>query len=91
MKFIRITTDETYENIRYKLDVIFGYPSVDTLTCIEPAITAPHSADGSVLLAISDEIVKDERVKKIFTQWVNDGLINEINLDIYNKLMIRPS
>jgi hypothetical protein len=49
---------QTYEAVRRQLDEAAGYPLADgsTLTSMEPAESAPRSADGLVLFALGSEM-----------------------------------
>lgn len=57
MRYFRCEAgDQAYENARIALDQAWGHPNeaTKTLTCIEPAATAPHDAQGRVVLAVND-------------------------------------
>ena len=55
MRYFRSST-AVYEQARFALDAAWGLPNdTGTVTCIEPAATAPRDAQGRIVLAVDDE------------------------------------
>jgi hypothetical protein len=78
MRFFR-SDEATYEAVRLQLDAAWGHgPGTGTLTCYEPAATAPRDAQGRVLLAVHDEFCAYEAVAAMLPQLLASGAVAEI-------------
>ena len=83
MRFFRSTAD-VYEQARVALDAAWGLPNnLGTVTCIEPASTAPRDAQGGVLLAVNDEFCQYEAVAAMLPQLLASGAVEEIDEATY--------
>ena len=91
MRFFRIATDAAYEQARATLDAAWGHPNADTVTCVEPAATAPHDAQGRVLLGVLDEFVAYAPADNLLPQWIAAGVVEEIDAVTYEASIVRPS
>jgi len=90
MRFFRIATDAAYEQARATLDAAWGHPNAETVTCVEPAETAPHDAEGRVLLAVNDEFVGYAPADTLLPQWIAAGVVEEIDAATYEASIVRP-
>lgn len=90
MRFFCITTDAAYEQARATLDAAWGHPNADTATCVEPAATAPHDADGRVLLAVLSEFCQYAPADQLLPQLVASGVVDEIDAATYESTIARP-
>ena len=90
MRFFRISNDESYEQARATLDAAWGHPNAVTVTCVEPAATAPHDAEGRVLLAVNDEFVGYAPADTLLPQWIAAGVVEEIDAATYEASIVRP-
>jgi len=73
-----------YEAIRLQLDAAWGHgPGTGTLTCYEPAATAPHDAQGRVLLAVHSEFCEYEAVAAMLPELLASGAVEEIGEATY--------
>lgn len=76
--------EATYEAVRLQLDAAWGHgPGTGTLTCYEPAATAPRDAEGRLLLAVHDEFCAYEAVAAVLPQLLASGAVEEITEDEY--------
>lgn len=91
MRFFRIATNAAYEQARATLDAAWGHPSADTATCVEPAATAPHDAQGRVLLGVLDEFVTYAPADNLLPQWIAAGVVEEIDAVTYEASIVRPA
>lgn len=70
----------TYEQIRLGLDATWGHaPGTGTVTCFQPAATAPRDADGLVVLAVRAEFCEYEAVAAILPGLLASGAVAEIS------------
>lgn len=82
----------TYEAIRLQLDAAWGHgPGTGTLTCVEPAATAPRDGQGRVLLAVRPEFVAFEAVAAMLPQLLASGAVEEIDEATYRASLPRPT
>lgn len=80
-----------YEAIRLQLDAAWGHgPETGTLTCYEPAATAPHDPQGRVLLAVQPEFCEYEAVASMLPQLLASGAVEEIDEATY-RASLPPS
>lgn len=83
MRFFR-SDEATYEGVRLQLDAIWGHgPGTGTLTCYEPAETAPRDTAGRLLLAVHDEFCAYEAVAAALPSLLASGAVEEISEDEY--------
>ena len=83
----------TYEAIRLQLDAAWGHgPGTGTLTCVEPAATAPRDGQGRVLLAVLAEFCGYEAVAAMLPQLLGSGAVSEIDEATYRAAtaVLRP-
>lgn len=90
MRFFRIFNDESYEQARATLDAVWGHPNAETVTCVEPAATAPNDAEGRVLLAVNDEFAGYAPADALLPQWIAAGVVEEIDAATYEASIVRP-
>ena len=91
MRFFRIATAAAYEQARATLDAAWGHPNADTITCVEPAATAPHDSQGRVLLAVQDEFAAYAPADTLLPQWIAAGVVEEIDAATYEASIVRPA
>lgn len=85
MRYFRTQSDAVYEQARLTLDAAWGFPSLDgrTLTCIEPAATAPRDASGRIMLAVNDEFTTYSVAVELLPQLLASGAVEEIDAATY--------
>jgi hypothetical protein len=85
MRYFRAQSDAVYEQARLTLDAAWGFPSPDgrTLTCIEPAATAPRDASGRIMLAVADEFTTYSVAVDLLPQLIASGAVEEIDAATY--------
>lgn len=78
-----------YEEIRATLDAAWGHPNeaTKTLTCIEPAATAPRDADGLIVLAVDDAFTSYSVASTMLPQLLASGAVQEIDEATYRAAM----
>lgn len=79
--------DATYEAVRLQLDAAWGHPNALASTCIEPAATAPHDADGLVVLAVNEEFCGYPAVASVLPALLASGAVQEITAGQYAAAM----
>jgi hypothetical protein len=90
MRFFRTPSDELYEGIRLQLDAAWGHPSPNgTITCIEPAATAPRDSEGRIVLAVHDEFATWEPAASMLPGLIAQGLVEEITEAQYQAALPR--
>lgn len=90
MRFFR-AAPAVYEQVRVHLDAAWGNPSLDgTITCIEPETTAPHDAQGRVVLAVHDEFCQYSVAVDMLPQLLASGAVEEITEAEYRAAMPDP-
>lgn len=83
-RFFRATT-AVYESVRLQLDAAWGHgPGTGTITCIEPAATAPRDFAGRCLLAVKTEFCHYELVAALLPQLLSGG-VEEISESQYRS------
>ena len=86
MKFYRcLAGDAAYEQVRSSLDAAWGHPTPSglTVTCIEPAATAPRDGQGRIVLAVHDEFATWEPAATLLPQLLASGVVEEISEAVY--------
>lgn len=90
MRFFR-SDESTYESVRLQLDAAWGHgPGTGTLTCYEPAATAPRDSQGRLLLAVHDEFCAYEAVAAMLPQLLASGGVEEISESEYVASLPTP-
>jgi hypothetical protein len=85
------SADATYEAIRLQLDAAWGHgPGTGTVTCYEPAATAPHDDQGRVLLAVHAEFCEYEAVAAMLPELLANGAVEEIDEATYRAAIPSP-
>jgi hypothetical protein len=83
MRFFR-STPQVYEQARATLDAAWGLPNdTGTVTCIEPAATAPRDAQGRIVLAVDDEFCAFTVAVDLLPQLLASGAVEEIDRQTY--------
>lgn len=85
-RFFR-SDDATYESVRQQLDAAWGHPNEKAETCVEPAATAPHDADGRVVLAVNEEFCAYQAVAHVLPMLLASGAVEEISAEQYAAAM----
>lgn len=90
MRYFRIPDDNLYESIRHQLDAAWGFPAPDglTVTCVDPAATAPRDSQGRILLAVQPEFVEFEAVAAILPQLLASGAVEELSESEYQPVRV---
>lgn len=84
------STEPVYEQVRLALDAAWGHPQGGTVTCIEPAATAPRDADGLVLLAVDEAFTQYPAVSAMLPQLLASGAVAEIDAATY-QAAVQPA
>lgn len=81
MRYFRTASDEIYEQARLTLDAAWGHPTPDglTLTCIQPAASAPRDDQGRIVLAVHDEFCGYSVAVDLLPQLLAAGVVQEID------------
>lgn len=91
MRFFR-STAAVYEQSRAALDAAWGLPNdLGTVTCIEPAATAPRDGQGRVLLAVADEFCTFTTAAELLPQLLASGAVEEIDEAAYRASLPVPT
>jgi hypothetical protein len=91
MRFFRTSVDDVYEQARLTLDAAWGLPDQrGTMTCIEPAASAPRDAQGRILLAVADEFCTYSVAVDLLPQLLASGVVEEIDRETYMATMPSP-
>jgi hypothetical protein len=91
MRFFR-APEAVYEQARATLDAAWGHPSADgkTITCIEPAATAPRDANGLIVLAVHDAFTAYSVASTMLPQLLASGQVEEITAAEYMAALPTP-
>jgi len=91
-QYFRTANSELYETIRLQLDAAWGHPTPDgrTLTCIQPAASAPRDSEGRILLAVQADFVTYEPVASILPELLAGGSVEEIDEAAYQSAINPP-
>lgn len=86
------SSDAVYEQARASLDAAWMLPNdIGTVTCIEPAATAPHDAQGRVLLAVNDDFCAYPVAVDLLPQLLASGAVEEIDKATYQAAVSRET
>lgn len=78
----------TYEQMRLSLDATWGHgEGTGTITCFEPAATAPRGSDGLLVLAVRAEFCEYEAVSSLLPSLMASGAVVEISEAEYRASM----
>lgn len=89
MRYFR-STDAVYEQTRAALDAAWGLPNdKGTVTCIEPAATAPHDSSGRILLAVDNAFCEYAEVASMMPDLLASGAVEEITEATYMEAVSR--
>jgi hypothetical protein len=81
--------ETTYEQIRLGLDAAWGHGvGTGTVTCFEPAATAPRDSDGLVVLAVRAEFCDYEAVAAVLPGLLASGTVVEISESEYRAAVM---
>jgi hypothetical protein len=80
-RYFRTDNADVYESVRLQLDEAWGHPTPDggTLTCFDPAATAPRDIEDRILLAVSEEFVTWEPAASLLPSLIGSGEVEEIS------------
>lgn len=81
MRFFRCEAgDEAYEAARLALDAAWGHPNPVTLTvtCIQPAATAPRDSQGRIVLAVDGAFTEYPAATEMLSLMLGGGAAVEI-------------
>lgn len=83
--------DAAYEQARLALDDAWGHPTPDglTLTCIEPAATAPRDPQGRIVLAVQDAFAEFPAAASMLPELIASEAVEEISEDDYHAAVAR--
>lgn len=83
MRFFR-ANETVYEQARAALDAAWNLPNdKGTITCIEPAATAPRDSHGRILLAVNDEFCEYPEAAALLPELLSIGAVQEIDAATY--------
>lgn len=85
-RFFR-ATEVVYEQVRLALDAAWGHPRGGTVTCVEPAATAPRDADGCVVLAVDEAFTHFPTASEMLPQLLASGAVVEIDAEQYHAAL----
>jgi hypothetical protein len=90
MRYFR-ANETVYEQARAALDAAWGHPSADgeTLTCIEPAATAPRDASGMIVIAVHDAFTALSVASVMLPQLLAAGAVAETDAAEYKSALDR--
>jgi len=85
MRYFRCESgDALYEQVRTTLDAAWGKPNdLGSVTCIEPAATAPRDAQGRIVLAVRDEFCTYTVACDLLPEMLAAGAVSEITAEQY--------
>jgi hypothetical protein len=90
-RFFRTASDAIYEQARAALDLAWGLPDdKGTVTCIEPAATAPRDSQGRIVLAVNDEFCEYSVANEMLPQLLASGAVEEITEAEYRAAIQAP-
>lgn len=78
----------TYESVRHTLDQAWGLPNgAGTVTCIQPAATAPKDGQGRVVLAVDAAFCDYTVAADLLPQLLASGAVEEITDSDYRSAL----
>lgn len=83
-------TDAVYEQVRLTLDAAWGHPRGGTITCIEPAATAPRDQQGHIVLAVEQAFAEYPTAADMLPQLLSSGAVEEIDAATY-QAAVQPN
>lgn len=85
MRYFRCESgDALYEQVRTTLDAAWGKPNDrGSVTCIEPAATAPRDAQGRIVLAVREEFCAYSVASDLLPGLLANGDVSEITAEQY--------
>jgi hypothetical protein len=92
MKFYRcLAGDAAYEQVRSSLDDAWGHPTPSglTVTCIEPAATAPRDGQGRIVVAVHDQFAEFPAAAAMLPDVLASGAVEEISEATYTAALKR--
>ena len=92
MRFFRcLAGDAAYEQARLALDSAWGHPTPDglTLTCIEPAATAPRDKQGRIVLSVQNAFAEFPAAAAMLPTLLSSGAVAEISEAEYHAAIAR--
>jgi hypothetical protein len=90
MRYFRATA-AVYEQARAALDTAWGLPNdTGTVTCIEPAATAPRDPQGRIVLAVDDSFCAYTVAVDLLPQLLASGAVEEIEAATYMAAVSEP-
>ena len=92
MRYFRTSDDSVYEQARLALDAAWGHPTPDglTISCIEPAATAPRDELGRIVLAVNEEFCQYSVAVDLLPQLLASGAVEEIDRATYRASLPQP-
>lgn len=82
------STEAVYESVRLTLDEAWGLPnSLGTVTCLEPAASAPRDAEGLLLLAVKEEFCTFTVAADLLPQLLASGAVEEMDAAAYHAVV----
>jgi len=73
-----------YEALRLQLDAAWGYGlGTGTVTCVEPAATAPRDGEGRVVLSVRAEFPESHAETAMLPQLLASNAVEEIDEATY--------
>jgi hypothetical protein len=81
MRYFRCDAgDAAYEQARLALDAAWGHPNPDTktVTCFDPAATAPRDQQGRIVLAVTHEFCAYPAAEQMLSLMLGGGAAVEI-------------
>lgn len=89
MRYFRCEAgDALYEQVRATLDAAWGKPNASgSVTCIEPAATAPRDAQGRIVLAVHDEFCTYSVAVDLLPELIASGSVSEITATQYDACL----
>lgn len=93
MRYFRcLGGDAVYEQVRSTLDAAWGLPNdKGSITCIEPAATAPRDGAGRIMLAVHDEFCGYTVAVDLLPQLLASGAVEEISEATYLASLPQPT
>lgn len=71
--------------MRAMLDSLFGFPSSNAITCIEPSETAPNDFQGNVVVALNETFCENSSAIQLIETLIASGDVWEITEQMYRE------